>query len=80
MKVLSLFDGKSCGRIALERAGIPVKRYYSSEIDLYAIQVADKNWPQDTPYRLGDVTKWREWDINWGSIDLVIGGESLPRI
>lgn len=37
MKVLSLFDGISCGRVALERAGIPVETYYASEIDKYAI-------------------------------------------
>ena len=48
INVLSLFDGMSCGRIALERAGIKVDNYYSSEIDKYAIQVADKNYPQDT--------------------------------
>ncbi|PZM87467.1 MAG: DNA (cytosine-5-)-methyltransferase [candidate division SR1 bacterium] len=43
--VLSLFDGMSCGRLALERAGIPVRRYFASEIDKYAIQVATKNFP-----------------------------------
>lgn len=74
INVLSLFDGMSCGRIALERAGIVVDNYYSSEIDKYAIKVADTNWPQDTKNRLGDVTKWREWDIDWSSIDLLIGG------
>lgn len=42
MRVLSLFDGISCGRVALERAGIPVETYYASEIDKYAIQVAQK--------------------------------------
>lgn len=40
MKILSLFDGISSGRLALERAGIPVEKYYASEIDKYAIQVA----------------------------------------
>lgn len=56
--VVSLFDGLSGGRIALSRSPhIKVLRYYSSEVDKYAIQVADKNYPQDTPYRLGDVTK-----------------------
>lgn len=45
MKVLSLFDGISSGRLALERAGIPVEKYYASEIDKYAIQVAQKNYP-----------------------------------
>lgn len=45
MKVLSLFDGISCGRVALERAGIPVEKYYASEIDKYAIQISKKNYP-----------------------------------
>lgn len=40
MRVLSLFDGISCGRVALERAGVPVEKYYASEIDKYTIQVA----------------------------------------
>ena len=43
MKVLSLFDGMSCGRIALDQLGIPVDKYYASEIDKYAIQVAQAN-------------------------------------
>lgn len=43
--VLSLFDGMSCGRLALERAWIPVRRYFASEIDKYAIQIATKNFP-----------------------------------
>lgn len=45
MKVLSLFDGISCGMVALERAGIPVERYVAFEIDEYAIQVSEKNYP-----------------------------------
>lgn len=45
MKILSLFDGISCARVALERAGIPVEAYYASEIDKYAIQVSKKNYP-----------------------------------
>lgn len=80
MNVLSLFDGMSCGRIALERAEIKVDNYYSSEIDKYAIQIADKNYPQDTKNRLGDVTKWKEWDIDWDSIDLVIGGSPCQSL
>ena len=55
MNVLSLFDGMSCGRLALERAGFPITNYYASEIDKYAIQVARDNFP-DTVH-LGDVTK-----------------------
>ena len=70
MKVLSLFDGMSCGRIALERAGIPVKAYYASEIDKYAQIVSEKNYPDIV--RLGDVTKWREWKIPRPG--MIIGG------
>lgn len=72
MNVLSLFDGKSSGYTALELAGIPITNYYSSEVDKYAIQVSNAIHPNQT--RLGDVTKWREWDIDWASIDLVIAG------
>ena len=72
MKVLSLFDGISCGMVALERAGIPVDTYYASEIDKNAIAISQKNYPNII--RLGDVTKWREWDIPWADIDLLIGG------
>lgn len=72
MIVLSLFDGISCGRLALERAGIPVEKYYASEIDKYAVQISQKNYPDNIA--LGDVTKWRLWDIDWSSIDILIGG------
>ena len=72
MNVLSLFDGMSCGRIALDKAKIEVDNYYASELDKYAIKVSQANYPDTV--QLGDVTKWREWDIDWGSIDLLIGG------
>ena len=72
INVLSLFDGISCGRVALQRAGIPVNKYYASEIDKYAIMITQNNFP-DT-IQLGDVTKWEDWDIDWSSIDLLIGG------
>lgn len=72
MKVLSLFDGISCGMVALERAGIPVDTYYASEIDKNAIAISQKNYPNII--RLGDVKEWREWDIPWAEIDLLIGG------
>lgn len=72
MNVLSLFDGKSSGYTAMELAGIPVNKYYSSEVDKYAIQVSNAIHPNQT--RLGDVTKWREWDIDWSSIDLLMAG------
>ena len=70
MKVLSLFDGISCGRLALERAGIKVDKYYASEIDKYAIQVTQKNYP-DT-IQVGDVTKLNYLELL--DIDMVIGG------
>lgn len=66
-----MFDGISCGRVALERAGIPVDVYYASEIDKYAIQVAQKNYP-DT-IQLGDVTQI-DFTQYRGKIDLIIGG------
>lgn len=72
MRVLSLFDGMSCGRIALERAGIKPEKYYASEIDKFAIRVSKSNW-NDIEH-LGDVTNWRSWDIDWSEIDLLIGG------
>lgn len=71
MKVLSLFDGISCGRLALARAGIPVEKYYASEIDKYAIQIAQKNYP-DT-IQIGDCTQV-DFAKFRGEIDLVIGG------
>lgn len=72
MNVLSLFDGISCGMVALERANIKIDKYYASEIDKYAIQVSEKNYPNII--RLGDVTNWKNWNINWNEIDLLIGG------
>lgn len=72
MNVLSLFDGMSCGQIALNRIGINPTKYYASEVDKYAITVTQANYP-DT-IQLGDVTKWREWNIEWDKIDLLIGG------
>ena len=72
MNVLSLFNGMSFGKMALESLDIKVTNYYSSEIDKYANQATQTLFP-DT-IQLGDVTQWREWDIEWASIDLVTGG------
>ena len=55
MKVLSLFDGMSCGQIALKRLGIRTETYYASEIDRHAIRQTQLNFP-DT-IQLGDVTQ-----------------------
>jgi site-specific DNA-cytosine methylase len=70
MKVLSLFDGISCGRVALERAGIKVDKYYASEIDKYAIKVAQKNYPNTI--QVGSVVDLKGEDFK--DIDLIIGG------
>ena len=68
--VLSLFDGISCGRIALERANIEFEKYYASEIDKYCIEVSKNNY--DDIIHLGDIKDWRSWNIE--NIDLIIGG------
>ena len=72
MNVLSLFDGMSCAQIALKERGIPVEKYYASEIDKFAIKQTQHNFP-DT-IQLGDVNNWQSWDIHWSSIDLVCAG------
>ena len=72
INVLSLFDGMSCGRIALDKAGIEVGTYYASEIDKYAQIVSEANYPEIV--RLGDVTLWQLWDVDWSSIDLILAG------
>ena len=63
--VLSLFDGMSCWRLALERAWIPVRRYFASEIDKYAIQVATKNFPDI--HQIGNA-EWVKvfYTLTWG--------------
>ena len=58
MKVLSLFDGISCGRVALERAGIEIEKYYASEIDDYAMAITQFNYPNTI--QLGDITQLTE--------------------
>ena len=70
MNVLSLFDGMSCGQIALDKLGIPVNKYFASEIDKYAIQVAKRNYPE--MIHLGDVKEINPSELP--KIDLLIGG------
>jgi DNA (cytosine-5)-methyltransferase 3A len=70
MNVLSLFDGMSCGQLALERAGFQVDHYFASEIDKYAIQTTMKNYPNTR--QLGDVTQVKP--KRQGGIDLLMGG------
>ena len=70
MKVLSLFDGMSCGRIALDQLGIPVEKYYASEIDKYAIQVSQASYPDIE--QVGDICNLDPKDYK--DIDLILAG------
>lgn len=72
INVLSLFGGIECGRVALDRVNIGINKYYSSEICKDAMKVADGNYSDIV--QLGDITKWKKWDIDWGSINLLLAG------
>jgi DNA (cytosine-5)-methyltransferase 3A len=72
IEVLSLCDGMSCGQIALIEAGIKYDKYYASEIDKFAIRQTQLNFPETV--QLGDIQAWREWDIEWKNINLVLAG------
>ena len=72
MNVLSLFDGISCGQVALERAGIKVNKYFASEIDKYAINITQKNYPQTI--QLGDIQFLSKETFALNKIDLIMGG------
>jgi DNA (cytosine-5)-methyltransferase 3A len=72
MIVVSLFNGMNTGRQALENCGYTIDKYYSSEIKPYAIELTQHHFP-DT-IQVGDVTKWKEWDIDWSKVDLVLSG------
>ena len=72
MRVLSLFDGISCGQVALNRAGINYDTYYASEIDKHAKHVTQSNFPKTI--QLGSVTEWESWGFDFGSIDLIFAG------
>ena len=72
LNILSLFDGISCGQVALQRAGIKVNKYYASEIEQHSIAITQYNFP-DT-IQLGDINNWREWNIDLNTVDVVIGG------
>lgn len=76
MNVLSLFDGMSCGQITLSELGIPVEKYYASEVDKFAIKATMQNFP-DT-IQLGDV---RELEVSrLDKIDLIIGGSPCTNL
>lgn len=75
--VLSLFDGISCGRIALDKLGIPVKVYYASEIEPNAIKVSTTNYPDII--QIGDVRNVKVSDLK-EKVDLVLGGSPCQDI
>ncbi len=70
MNVLSLFDGMSCGRLALELQGFKVDRYFASEIDKHAMQVTQSRWPETV--QLGDVTK-----VSYKNGELIADGQVI---
>lgn len=70
INVLSLFDGMSCGQIALDKLGIKVDNYFASEIDKHAIQVTQKNYPNTK--QIGSVVDVKGEDLP--KIDLLFGG------
>ena len=70
LRVLSLFDGMSCGQLALQRLGIEVDTYYASEIDKYAIQVTQANFPETI--QVGDVCNLKAEDYQ--DVDLILAG------
>ena len=76
LNVLSLFDGISCGKVALDNLGITINKYYSSEIDKYAIEISNNN--HKDIIRIGDVTKINGEDLE--KIDLLIGGSPCQNL
>ena len=72
MIVVSCFDGHSCGQIALQELGMHVEKYYSFEIDKFAMQQTQSVFPNTI--QLGDIENWKDVAIDWGSVDLFIGG------
>lgn len=78
MNVLSLFDGISVGHLALNDAGIDVEKYYASEINKKSISITQANYPETI--QLGSVENWKEWNIDWEKIDLLIGGSPCQNL
>lgn len=72
LNVVSLFNGMNTGRQSLENQGFKVNKYYSSEIKPYAIELTQHHFP-DT-IQVGNILNWKDWDIDWKSIDLILSG------
>ena len=77
LSVVSLFDGIACGRVALERAGVKVKKYYAFEIDKYAIQIAQWNYPDII--QMGSVVG-ADFKQFRGKVDILIGGSPCQNL
>ncbi len=78
MKVLSLFDGISCGQLALQRAGIKINEYYASEINPNSIKITQNNFPNTV--QLGDITKIRNDNVSNLNINILIGGSPCENL
>jgi DNA (cytosine-5)-methyltransferase 3A len=79
LNVLSLFDGMSCGRIALDELGIEVNSYFASEVNKYAIKIAKKNYPNTI--QLGDINNLDENTLKQlPKINLLIGGSPCQNL
>ena len=72
LNILALCDGISGGQIALTELGVPINRYYASEIDKFAIKQTQYNFPRTI--QIGNIENWRDWDIDFKSIDLILAG------
>lgn len=70
--VLSLFNGMSTGHQALVNLGLPIGKYYSSEIKKAAIKLTNHHFPETV--ELGNILNWREWNIDWSKINFVLSG------
>ncbi len=72
INVVSLFNGMGTLRQAFHNLGIKVNNYYSSEIKTYAIKLQQHHFPD--VIQVGDIRNWRQWDIDWSSIDFIGSG------
>ncbi|MDK2772912.1 MAG: DNA cytosine methyltransferase, partial [Flavobacterium sp.] len=80
INVLSLFDGVSCAKLALEKAGIKINKYYSSEIDKTALAIQKHHYENDTNFiQLGDVKNINGFELSDG-VDLVIFGSPCTNL
>ena len=72
INVVSLFNGMGTLRQAMENLGIRVNKYYQSEIKPFAIKLQQYHFPD--VIQVGDIRNWREWDIDWSSVDFIGSG------